>query len=86
MDRMIDDMIRGTEYEKKMLRTKRKPLLDAFDKYKTNVEYGIEDETAEQHEAVIQWYRQLLDINTSRASIENVPSCISYYVVKGGRK
>ena len=84
MDRLIDDMIRGTEYERKQLRAKRKSLLEAFDKYKTNVQYGIVEETQEQHETVLAWYHGMLELD--REAFDNVPDCITYYVQKGGKK
>ena len=43
----------------------RKPLLKAFDVYKTNVFYGVETETEEERVKIISWYKDLLDLNDS---------------------
>lgn len=60
------------------LRAKRKPLLEAFDKYKSNVNYGIvvEDETTRAK--IVAWYNDLL--NLVETAFENIPSEIQYYL------
>ena len=63
---------------KEGLRSRREQLLIAFDKYKSNVQYGIERETQMQHESMIAWYEDLLDLETS--AFENVPERIKYYL------
>lgn len=60
------------------LRTKRKPLLQAFDCYKTNVNYGIENETEEQKLLILEWYNAILNLNEQ--AISNVPEKIQYYM------
>ena len=67
-------------YEEKIneLRAKREPLLTAFDKYKSNVNYGVEFESEEQREKIIAWYRLLLELN--EFAFENVPERIKYYL------
>lgn len=80
---ILRDLLRGTEHEKKMFRKKREALLCAFDKYKTNVQYGIEVENADQHAAIIAWYRSILDLENSaiaETAINNVPARIKYYL------
>lgn len=62
-------MIEGTEAELEVRRKMRASLLKAFDVYKTNVEYGVVEETQEEHDAILQWYRGLLDLD---------PTAISY--------
>lgn len=66
------------EAEKNRLRRQRKPLLEAFDKYKTNVLYGVITESKSQHTTVMHWYYSLLDLQTSAFS--NIPDVIKYYV------
>ena len=66
------------EAEKNQLRRQRKPLLEAFDKYKTNVLYGVITESKSQHTTVMHWYYSLLDLKTSAFS--NIPDVIKYYV------
>lgn len=64
------------ELRKDYLRKKREPLLIAFDKYKTNVSYGLIQET--NHEEMKKWYLSILDLDED--SINNVPTCIKYYL------
>ena len=59
------------------LRKKREPLLKAFDVYKSNIEYGIETETEEQHETILAWYKKALALDES--ALNNVPSMIAKY-------
>lgn len=80
---VLRDLVKGTVHEKIMYRQKREKLLIAFDKYKTNVQYGIETEDEEQHAIIIRWYRMLIDLNDiEKASyaIDNVPARIKYYL------
>lgn len=65
---------------KNQSRAKREKLLVAFDKYKSNVEYGIERETQTQHENMIAWYEDLLDLKD--IAFENVPERVKYYLEK----
>ena len=60
------------------LREQRERLLVAFDKYKSNVQYGIEYEIQTQHESMIAWYEDLLDLKGS--AFENIPERIKYYL------
>ena len=69
---------RKQEDKKEELRLKRKPLLIAFDKYKSNVTYGVEFESEEQREKIINWYKNLLELDAS--SFENIPDRIKYYL------
>lgn len=61
-----------------MLRAKRASILNAFDTYKSNVEYGIEKETETEHNNIIAWYKDLLDLKES--AFENIPERIKYYL------
>lgn len=63
---------------KNKLRSQREAILTAFDKYKTNVLYGIETETEEQKNEVIEYYNKLLALDED--AINNVPSYIRYYM------
>ena len=60
------------------LRARRAPLLTAFDRYKINVQYGIETEDEIDHEIILTWYRQLLDLVVD--AFENIPSRVEYYI------
>lgn len=72
----------GEEAAKKdAIRQLRAPLLAAFDVYKSNVFYGVIEEDAETHEAVLAWYRALLEKDP--AALTDVPAGVRPYV-KGG--
>ena len=62
------------------LRNKRIPLLSAFDKYKTNVNYGIVVEDEETKGRIVSWYSDLLNLVESAFKEENVPNEIKYYL------
>lgn len=51
------------------MRQDRTVLLSAFDIYKTNLAYGIIEETDEEHAEIVAWYQNILNI-TESASIE----------------
>lgn len=58
------------------LRALRKPLLQAFDIYKSNVSYGIE--TDNNREEIIAWYNAILDLDEN--AIYNPPIEIRRYM------
>jgi hypothetical protein len=60
------------------LRAKREPLLIAFDKYKSNVNYGIEIEDDTQRKEIVNWYNAIKDLNEN--ALENVPERVKYYL------
>ena len=63
------------------LRYQRKPLLEAFDKYRSAVSYGIVTETETEHKAVLEWYQKLLDLNTNTLNTkEAIPPKVAYYL------
>ena len=62
------------------LRYQRQPLLEAFDKYRSAVIYGIVTETEEEHQAILTWYNNLLDIKKANVSKEAVPAKVAYYL------
>lgn len=72
---ITEEMIK--QQRKKELRRKRELLLVAFDTYKGNVEYGIEQETEEQHEHMLAWYEALK--NLEELAFEVLPARIRYY-------
>lgn len=73
------DNTEDLERERKQeLRRLREPLLVAFDKYKSNVNYGIEVETETDKINVITWYRLLLELN--EYAFEIVPERVKYYL------
>ena len=68
------------ERKLKQLRNKRKPLLEAFDKYKSNVNYGVVTETETTREVIVTWYQGLLNLVESAFEDEYIPSQIKYYL------
>lgn len=58
------------------LRIKRKPLLHAFDIYKSNVNYGIEEDA--NREKILKWYKAIL--NLDEKAISNPPDEIRRYM------
>lgn len=63
------------------LRALREPLLLAFDKYKSNINYGIEIEPLEQREKIIKWYNEIKNLNENYIiKEENIPDEIKYYL------
>lgn len=59
----------------------RQELLGAFDVYKQNVLYGIDEETPEKHGTVLIWYRALLELESW--ALTEVPTEVAAYL-KGG--
>lgn len=66
------------DYSNDGIRQLRKPLLEAFDIYKSNVTYGVEVETEEEHLEIMAWYQQLLNLNTQ--AVDNIPTKIQRYL------
>ena len=60
------------------LRVKRQIILEAFDKYKINVYYGITQESDEAKSKILEWYQNILDLNES--AFTNIPEVIQYYL------
>lgn len=69
---------RKTQSSINALRSKRDNILLAFDKYKSNIYYGIESETAREHTEMLEYYNKLLAMDEE--AINNVPSRIAYYM------
>lgn len=65
-------------YQMDKLKEKRKSLLIAFDKYKSNIQYGIQQETEQQKETILKWYQKVLDLDAE--AIHNPPKEIAYYL------
>lgn len=62
--------------KKENLRVKRKPLLEAFDKWEKAVLRGREVDSI----IIMNWYKSILDLD--KDAINNIPSAISYYLYK----
>lgn len=62
------------ERKKTILRDKRKPLLEAFDKWEKAVLRGREVDSS----VVMNWYTSLLDLEES--AFDNIPSVVQYYI------
>ena len=81
------DRLTGTGKELDYLRALRKPLLQGFDIYRSNVYYGVIGETEVEHAEVLAWYAALLDIGNAKArtmtaesAIQNVPAGVRRYL------
>lgn len=70
--------LKGAAVEGLAIRQLRKPLLAAFDIYKSNVYYGVITETENEHAAVLAWYQDLCDLQL--AALENVPEKVKRYL------
>ncbi len=68
----------GSVYIDKAIRQLRKPLLEAFDIYKSNINYGVETETNEERTEIMDWYQKLLD--KDETALKNVPKKIQRYL------
>lgn len=76
---LVYDISRENEYKKSELRAQRKDILNAFDIYKTNVYYGIEQD--EDREQILAWYQDLLDLKET--AFKNIPEAIQKYMQLG---
>ncbi len=56
----------------------RKPLLQAFDVYKSNIYYGIISETSKERSQVLTWYENLCDLKQS--ALTKIPEKIAKYL------
>ena len=74
----VEIALRPKELVTARYREIRADLLRAFDKYKTNVQYGIEQESEEAKEEIMQWYKDLLDLQG--VAFENIPERVKYYL------
>lgn len=63
---------------KEELRLARETILKAFDKYKTNVFYGIEKETEEEKKLMVEWYEKILQLEEE--AFTNLPLKVVYYM------
>lgn len=66
------------KHSAEVLRKQRSRLLKAFDIYKTNVKYGIEQESEEQHTEMVVWYQKCLDLDYE--AINNPPVEVVRYL------
>ena len=66
------------KHSAEVLRKQRARLFKAFDIYKTNVKYGIEQESEEQHTEIIVWYQKCLDLDYE--AINNPPEKVVRYL------
>lgn len=75
--RDVKEKLKDTDYELDAKRQLRESLLNAFDIYKGNVNYGTIIETAEEHNIIVSWYRDILDLKDG--AFENVPEKVKKY-------
>lgn len=71
----------ATEVSARARRDARRRLLAAFDVYKQNVLYGIDEETPETRGTVLTWYRKLLDLDA--AAFSEIPTPVAAYLGGG---
>ena len=64
----------NSEEIRKELREKRKPLLDAFDKWEKAVLRNREEDSA----VIMQWFEDIL--NLKQSAFDNIPERIEYYL------
>ncbi len=76
----MPDLIKRAESSPEYLRRKRVKVFEAFDIYKSNVYYGIISETDEQHQKIISWYKNCLDLSID--AINNPPEEVRVYLKK----
>ena len=75
-EELIFDDLKSKDYDLNDLRAIRAPILQAFDIYKTNVIYGIEEET--NKEEILLWYEDILDLKPE--ALENIPEQVKKYM------
>jgi hypothetical protein len=63
---------------KNNLRAQRIEILKAFDIYKTNVLYGLINESEEEHLIIFDWYNKMLELEES--AFAKIPEKIKYYM------
>jgi hypothetical protein len=68
----------GSVHRDVAIRQLRKPLLEAFDIYKSNIAYGVETETELEKAEIMAWYNDLLDKKETALSL--VPQKIKRYL------
>lgn len=75
-DELVYDETKADDYDLNDLRAERINMLRAFDIYKTNVIYGIEEET--HKEEILAWYKDILDLKEK--AFNNIPEQIKKYI------
>lgn len=73
--RILKKVWTDEEALKNMLRAKRKPLLEAFDKWEKAV---LRNREIDDYTITTIWYKDLLDLKET--AFENVPEKIKYYL------
>lgn len=78
----LNNKVETEEQKLNKLRSRRIKLLEAFDKYKSNVNYGIVAENLDTRAIIVAWYNDLLNLVEEAFIEENIPSEIKYYLYK----
>ena len=73
---LVYDSTRETNYKLSELRAERELILKAFDIYKTNVIYGIEQDA--NREEILKWYQDILDLKET--AFNDIPEEIQKYL------
>ncbi len=76
----IYKLIFSEETKKNTLRAKRQNIFKAFDIYKQNVNYGSIVETEEEHQLVLDWYNDMLDIEKTELALASIPEGVKKYL------
>ena len=71
-------VIERAKHSVEVLRKQRAIIFKAFDIYKSNVEYGVIEESEETHNEIVSWYQLCLDLDYD--AINNVPHEVSRYL------
>lgn len=75
-NKLVYDEEKSKDYSLNDLRAERVLILQAFDIYKTNVIYGIEEET--NKEEMLTWYKDILDLKSE--AFNNIPEQVQRYM------
>ena len=74
----MSELLNRAKHNPDILRKQRAKLFNAFDIYKSNVEYGLIIETVETHQRIASWY--LLALELDYEAITNYPSELDRYL------
>ena len=70
--------VKETAQKKQAKRTMRERLLKAWDIHKSNISYGAETETEEEHAKCIAWWKALL--NLEDWAFTNIPQGVKKHL------
>lgn len=74
----MSKLLENAKHNQEVLRNKRARLFKAFDIFKENVSFGIEQINDERKQEIISWYAHALELDYN--AIENYPSELERYL------